>query len=291
MAILSGTTADGQTLPVLVDQFGNLIAKGLEGDPGEPGPPGTPGEAGAEGAPGEKGDPGEGIPLPLGDEGSILTIVDSQPAWAGGTPPPPPPPEFGLEWLNVPSSMTLTDSTGTLINPADPEEWAKNDSSWNYWGQEPELAGWNSIDDTRSNQDYWINFLAGDNSDKVVHFYYQWEYQNNSGNDQVFNIQINVDNTDVQSVSQRDTGSATRGGGIYWAGAKSTFICLKPDIQFNLTHYISASGTQINKTYFRGWSLEDAGTYAVQRQTILERQIRALRGMATDIDLSRPTQD
>ena len=41
MAILYGTTGDGTTLPVLVDQFGNLLAKGIDGPPGPPGPPGV----------------------------------------------------------------------------------------------------------------------------------------------------------------------------------------------------------------------------------------------------------
>jgi hypothetical protein len=37
MAILYGTQSNGETLPVLVDQFGNLLAKGIEGPPGPPG--------------------------------------------------------------------------------------------------------------------------------------------------------------------------------------------------------------------------------------------------------------
>jgi hypothetical protein len=36
MAILYGTQSNGETLPVLVDQFGNLLAKGIEGPPGPP---------------------------------------------------------------------------------------------------------------------------------------------------------------------------------------------------------------------------------------------------------------
>jgi hypothetical protein len=43
MAILYGTTAEGETLKVLVDQFGNLLAKGIEGPQGPQGLPGTPG--------------------------------------------------------------------------------------------------------------------------------------------------------------------------------------------------------------------------------------------------------
>lgn len=43
MAILYGTQSNGETLPVLVDQFGNLIAKGIDGAQGIPGPIGPPG--------------------------------------------------------------------------------------------------------------------------------------------------------------------------------------------------------------------------------------------------------
>ena len=88
MAILSGTTADGQTLPVLVDQFGNLIAKGIQGEPGAKGQDGAQGEPGAVGAPGPKGDPGDGLPLPLGEEGSVLTIRNGVPVWSSDTPAP-----------------------------------------------------------------------------------------------------------------------------------------------------------------------------------------------------------
>lgn len=51
MAILFGTTADGSTLPVQVNESGQLVAQGLpgpqgqQGEPGEPGPPGPAGEA------------------------------------------------------------------------------------------------------------------------------------------------------------------------------------------------------------------------------------------------------
>jgi len=43
MAILYGTQSNGETLPVLVDQFGNLLAKGIDGAQGPPGPIGPPG--------------------------------------------------------------------------------------------------------------------------------------------------------------------------------------------------------------------------------------------------------
>ena len=124
MAILYGTQSNGETLPVLVDQFGNLLAKGIEGQPGQPGQPGTPGEPGGEGPPGPKGDPGEGVPLPYGGEGSSLIIANGEPAWSY----PPEPPSLMI-WTNSADS-TATDDNNGLISPADNAEYAKSLPSW-----------------------------------------------------------------------------------------------------------------------------------------------------------------
>ena len=54
MSILYGTTSDGNTLPVQVDETGRLVAFGAQGPEGKPGPPGPEGPA-AEGADVEEG--------------------------------------------------------------------------------------------------------------------------------------------------------------------------------------------------------------------------------------------
>ena len=46
MAILYGTTSDGETLPVEVNEFGQLVAQGVPGEQGIQGPPGPPGPVG-----------------------------------------------------------------------------------------------------------------------------------------------------------------------------------------------------------------------------------------------------
>lgn len=46
MAILYGTTADGESLPVQVNEFGQLVAQGVPGEQGIQGPPGPPGPVG-----------------------------------------------------------------------------------------------------------------------------------------------------------------------------------------------------------------------------------------------------
>jgi hypothetical protein len=71
MAILYGTTADGDSLPVEVNEFGQLIAQGLQGQEGPPGPPGV----------------GELPPDPF--EGAILGWKDNTLSWLGGVAPLP----------------------------------------------------------------------------------------------------------------------------------------------------------------------------------------------------------
>jgi hypothetical protein len=74
MAILYGTTGDGTTLPVLVDQFGNLLAKGIDGQPGAPGPPGPSGGA---------------FPLPPGaTDGALLGWQNGDLVWITDPFPP-----------------------------------------------------------------------------------------------------------------------------------------------------------------------------------------------------------
>ena len=75
MAILYGTTADGDSLPVEVNEFGQLIAQGLQGEAGAEGPPGPPGI-------------GQLPPDPF--EGAILGWKDNTLSWLGGAIPLPP---------------------------------------------------------------------------------------------------------------------------------------------------------------------------------------------------------
>lgn len=56
MAILFGTTSEGETLPVQVNASGQLVAQGMDGIAGIEGPPGKEGPPGPKG---DKGDPGD----------------------------------------------------------------------------------------------------------------------------------------------------------------------------------------------------------------------------------------
>ena len=72
MAILLGTQSNGETLPVQVNEFGQLVAKGIDGSTGPEGPPGPPGV-------------GQLPPDPF--EGAVLGWQDEQLQWLGGAAP------------------------------------------------------------------------------------------------------------------------------------------------------------------------------------------------------------
>lgn len=75
--ILLGTQSNGETLPVQVDEFGRLVAEGLQGPTGPPGPPGT----------------GELPPDPY--EGALLGWLNGELTWMGLPPVPIPEGLFG----------------------------------------------------------------------------------------------------------------------------------------------------------------------------------------------------
>ena len=84
---LYGTQSNGESLPVQVDEFGRLVAEGLQGSEGPPGPPGEPGADGADGG---------AFPLPPDPyEGALLGWLNGGLAWVGAPPIPIPDGIFG----------------------------------------------------------------------------------------------------------------------------------------------------------------------------------------------------
>ena len=87
--ILLGTQSNGETLPVQVDDFGRLVAEGLQGSKGDQGEQGPPGADGGS------------FPLPPDPyEGALLGWLDGGLAWVGTPPVPIPEGVFGpiLNW-------------------------------------------------------------------------------------------------------------------------------------------------------------------------------------------------
>ena len=106
MAILFGTTAEGETLPVEVNEFGQLVAKGLPGEEGPPGPPGLP----------------ELPPDP--SEGDALVWVNGQLAWGSS----------GMSIKSIQRGSSLANNSQyestVSINPVDPSKTLVTNLGW-----------------------------------------------------------------------------------------------------------------------------------------------------------------
>ena len=89
--ILLGTQSNGETLPVQVDDFGRLVAEGLQGPPGPEGPPGI----------------GQLPPDPY--EGALLGWLNGTLAWIGTPPVPIPEGVFGpiTDWNSTDHIITV----------------------------------------------------------------------------------------------------------------------------------------------------------------------------------------
>jgi len=291
MAILYGTQSNGETLPVLVDQFGNLLAKGIDGDPGQPGQPGTPGEPGGEGPPGPPGTPGEGVPLPYGPDGAYLQIVDGVPAWTDGPGPGPgPEPEPNIVCKTLWDTYTLRNDQNNPIEPPDKTEYLKTLDSWGNPNAKTfegaswlRGSGWDEITVTDT-------FELTDSFSKVLTVSYEVYLTADSGI--TFPAPVPVCTSQYASLISNSFGqmTLTSGESRYGGGTASWLINREEsEVDIQITYVMTFVSNQ--QIFIRYFALEDAGTFALRRQMQLEKQIKTLRGMTMDIDLSRPTQD
>ena len=104
MAILFGTTADGENLPVQVNEFGQLVAKGLQGDKGDQGDVGPEGPAG-------NGEFSSGTFTPVlissssSGAGSLTYDIQDGYWYLNG-------PVLTVSWYIKTNTVTLTDTSG-----------------------------------------------------------------------------------------------------------------------------------------------------------------------------------
>lgn len=274
MALLYGTQSNGETLPVLVDQFGNLLAKGIDGAQG---PPGQPGQQGQQGIPGDPGAPGQGVPLPYGEDGSYLQIVSGAPEWTSGSGPTPPGPE------PVPSNVSIQDifdtySTyniqGSPINPPDPLEWLVSQDSWTdqptyvlngaaFKGNKP-LNKPNDI------------FLMEGSFGKVLTFRYEFLFKQLVDEPKP-TMQVNVNSEFAQEIYNDWTPFPGLAGDNQWVGGTTSYLINSdlPQLEVGLS-WDQGQITEMSM-FMRYYHLDDAGNYALNEQLRLKQEVRALR--------------
>ena len=160
--ILYGTQSNGETLPVQVDDFGRLVAEGLQGAKGDPGEPGAEGPQGPEGP---QGQPGTGIPLD-GTEGDVLTWIDGAPQWASQGP-------TDIVWPNYVTAPTgwMPGSNSYIIFDGTDAQAATNDAGGLVLFEFPEDTsivsfGMNTSNTTTTERyRYTFNDITGDITD------------------------------------------------------------------------------------------------------------------------------
>ena len=290
MAILSGTTADGQTLPVLVDQFGNLLAKGIKGDPGNDGQDGAKGEPGAVGEPGPKGDTGVGLPLPYGEDGSYLTLIEGEPAWTDVPGPDPEPPSDHVEWTNYETMGVLYSVDGLVVHPSDPIAYGKAQPCWldNTYQQK---IGWNlglnGLGD--ANTDNLLKLAFDDSTfGKILRVLIELDMQMSVGG---FPGSLDVSftsHTDNVNVISPPSQLAQPGTAIpYWGAIQAEFLFNNDVRSLDISWRYEPGFSKINTSFMRGWEWVDPGEYAFQEQQRIKSEMTALRAEITELRQSR----
>ena len=283
-----------ELIPNDVEIEGDLwVAGKINGSdtPGEPGPPGPPGEPGSEGPPGPKGDPGEGVPLPYGPDGAYLQIVDGAPAWSESPGPGPgPTPEPNIICTNLWDKYTLVNANEDPIEPPDKTAFYESNPTFTTENSSSK-EGAQLVMGTQNSGNFPLDkFALTDSYGKVLTV--GWK---------IF--------TEVSSNSDASAPTANTSSGYAalisdsWGDFSLNFQrenqnqgncswLINRDLEtINISLSWQCSNVVQQKLYLRYYALEDAGTFALRRQMQVERQLKALRGITTGIDLSRPTQD
>jgi hypothetical protein len=291
MVVLLGTTSSGETLPVLVDQFGNLLAKGIEG------PPGSEGPQGPEGPQGDPGLQGEGVPQPYGDENDVLQINGGVPVWQPLFTPEPPILGPYASWENVETTANCTDASGNDLFPPNKLEYLESLDSW-LDTTSKSLAGSLQPAENLSQEDQWLDFRFQESFGMVFTLYWSIVHNNPTTSATKWAVEWNCDNSDVNLINARPTSWTDQGPNRdVWVSGYTNWTINREISSARFSWNIKAGYCNIKEVMFRGWELEDAGTYALKNQLKVQEEMDALRqallqsGRTTDIDLSRPTQD
>jgi hypothetical protein len=291
-----------EKIPNDVEIEGDLTVTGLingsdgagqQGPPGEDGEPGADGkdgqngkdgEPGGEGPQGPQGDPGEGVPLPYGPDGAFLRIVSGVPAWADGTEPEPEPTSF-LTWTNISDSGFLKDSSNKPISPSDPWEWVSTRNSWldngdfGYEGSSPDHMFGGAPESQKPSFEFTNCF------GKVITILVNMTYDKLWGSDSDFSLEMSFDDPNISFINvagptKMVSGTLT-GQKAAW---EFSFLANREPSPSKLTWELGGAGSLNNRLGFRGWTIQDPGTFALNRQIALQKEIQRLRGVIMDID-------
>lgn len=314
--VLLGTQSNGETLPVQVDAFGRLVAEGLPGPPGPPGEEGPPGPGGEielppnayEGAVlGWQGgelawlDPITGLPLPIGSEGQIIQVVNSDPVWVTNNQVPPFTPnqiELYTGTYSGDQKKGMFAPDGTIPQGVDNwDAYARAQPFWENLQETPAGACHKdsltaSFEFTLSNENGYVIELGIAGAFYVPSNYAEITFSVTTEEANLIPIAPNV-------TWLNNKPAQTNGG-----SGNVSFLANRPNLG-PVTFTVTASSPAVvygpnNFIGFQSWKAVDPGTFAVQQQIQVSKKLDAIAdafkalyevGSTTDIDLLRTSQD
>ena len=304
---LYGTQSNGETLPVQVNEFGRLVAEGLQGSEGQQGPKGDKGDPFTyddftpeqlDALKGEPGADGEGVPQPYGAEGSVLTIVDGAPAWAESTGPgPEPEPEPTDDGVTVisepydpgPQKTCFRNQTGGVINP--PNGWDEAARALPSWGT------------TEAQQD-----IMGVSAWQTTNFTTRFNLENALGKALEIDWVLKFDTSAVVnartfvtpslpnlSVVSEPSGWNTVANGTNYRLRKYRWLCNRDTYSELEMYFWNSIQNLINRdseyAMCTRWNLVDAGRVALDLQLEREAKLKARRRRLAEKRSKRTNSD
>ena len=104
-------------------------------------------------------------------------------------------------------------------------------------------------------------------------------------------VSVTTSESNAQEIASTISPKLIEGGEECWNGGEISWLLNREVETITTVASIETGFMSDPKIILRKFVLEDPGTFALRRQMQVEEQLRALYGMTTGIDLSRPTQD
>ncbi len=292
MAILYGTQSNGESLPVLVDQFGNLMAKGIDG---------AAGEKGEQGEKGEKGDPGPNELLPYGPELSYLAIQNGVPTWVfggGGGGDGPGPDHDLVIFDNREASVSTCKNYGSwsaqqvLVDPPSSwDEYARTLPTWDTPTAQRTGIGGDNLKSGETRFPFSLTLKGGFDKILQITVAYRQKQSNNGGKYNSRTLEVLPDSDKLTVI---DNGFKIKEfiGGDYQDVHTCAYLPQRADIglvNFAVTCTVPELNgeTSVTHAFVQRWEYVDASKYLLNR--LLKAKDKLIT--ATDIDFSRLIQD
>jgi hypothetical protein len=264
-----------ESIPNDVEIDGDLTVTGsINGSIGGGGSEGPPGP---EGPQGPEGPPGPNELLPYGDENDVLQINGGIPVWQPLYTPPPPIVGPYAGWTNVDTTANCTDSNGNAIFPPDNLEYLEGLDSW-LDTTSKDLSGSSQPVNNLDNPDQWFEFAFQEAFGYVFTLYWSVLHNNPTTTASRWAVTWACDHPDVNLIQTLPSGWGDQGSNRdVWVTGKSVFTINRDISSAKFSWNLTCGHAIVKQNLFRGWTLVDPGTYALNNQLRLEKELADLR--------------